>query len=154
MTDVDHLRDEIDAVERKAIRTVELGGRAVVISVAVMVLLIGLLLPWLNGASGWQVLLGQVEGKAGVVPRLFAATATGFGVLGSMIALVTRRWGMTWICALGGWFASVDGMFAIWSRQSSGITPGIGLIIAEVAMVVIAVCWFRSAWSRPDVRTD
>jgi hypothetical protein len=61
---------------------------------------------------------------------------------------------MTWICALGGWFASVDGMFAIWSRQSSGITPGIGLIIAEVAMVVIAVCWFRSAWSRPDVRTD
>lgn len=154
MTDVDHLRDEIDKVERKAIRTVDLGGRAVVISVAVMVLLIGLLLPWLHGASGWQVLLGQVEGKAGVVPRLFAATATGFGVLGSMIALVTRRWGMTWICALGGWFASVDGMFAIWSRQSSEGSPGIGLIIAVIAMVVIAACWFRTAWSRPDVNTD
>jgi hypothetical protein len=151
MTDVDHLRDEIDAVERKAIRTVDLGGRAVVISAAVMVLLVGLLLPWLHGANGWQVLLGQVEGRAGVVPRLFAGTAAGFGVLASMIALITRRWGMTWICALGGWFASVDGVLAIWSRQSTEGSPGIGLIIAEIAMVVIAVCWFRTAWSRPDL---
>jgi hypothetical protein len=151
MTDVDHLRNEIDAVERKAIRTVDLGSRAIVISAAVMVLLIGLLLPWLHGANGWQVLLGQVEGRAGVVPRLFAATAAGFGVLASMIALITRRWGMTWICALGGWFASVDGVLAIWSRQSTEGSPGIGLIIAEVAMVVIAACWFRTAWSRPDL---
>ena len=151
MTDVDHLRDEIDEVERKAIRTVELGGRAVVISAAVMVLLVGLLLPWLHGANGWQVLLGQVEGRAGVVPRLFAATSAGFGVLASMIALITRRWGMTWVCALGGWFASVDGVLAIWSRQSTEGSPGIGLIIAEVAMVVIAACWFRTAWSRPDL---
>lgn len=151
LTDVDHLRDEIDQVERKAIRTVDLGGRAVVISAAVMVLLVGLLLPWLHGANGWQVLLGQVEGRAGVVPRLFAATSAGFGVLASMIALISRRWGMTWICALGGWFASVDGVLAIWSRQSTEGSPGIGLIIAEVAMVVIAVCWFRTAWSRPDL---
>jgi hypothetical protein len=156
MTDVDHLRDEIDEVERKAIRTVDLGSRAIVISAAVMVLLVGLLLPWLpsgrgDWANGWQVLLGQVEGRAGVVPRLFAGTAAGFGVLASMIALITRRWGMTWICALGGWFASVDGVLAIWSRQSTEGSPGIGLIIAEVAMVVIAVCWFRTAWSRPDL---
>ncbi|MBP2331026.1 hypothetical protein JOF56_011411 [Kibdelosporangium banguiense] len=151
MTDVDHLRNEIDEVERKAIRTVELGGRAIVISAAVMVLLVGLLLPWLHGANGWQVLLGQVEGRAGVVPRLFAATSAGFGVLGSMVALITRRWGMTWVCALGGWFASVDGMLAIWSRQSSEGSPGIGLIIAVIAMVVIAACWFRTAWSRPDI---
>jgi hypothetical protein len=154
MTDVDHLREQIDAVERKAIRTVELGGRAVVISIAVMALLIGLLLPWMHGAGGWEVLLGRVEGKAGTVPRLFAATSTGFGVLASMAALVTRRWGMTWICALGGWFACVDGMLAIWSRQSSEGSPGIGLVIAEVAMVVIATCWFRTAWSRPDPKVD
>ena len=154
MTDVDHLRDEIDAVEKRAIRTVDLGARAVVISAAVLVLLIGLLLPWLHGANGWQVLLGEVEGRAGIVPRLFAATSAGFGVLASMIALITRRWGMTWICALGGWFASVDGMLAIWSRQSTEGAPGIGLITAEVAMVVITVLWFRTAWSRPDVPAD
>jgi hypothetical protein len=156
VSDVDHLRDEINAVEKKAIRTVDLGARAVVISAAVLVLLIGLLLPWLpnadgDWANGWQVLLGQVEGRAGIVPRLFAATSAGFGVLASMIALITRRWGMTWICALGGWFASVDGVLAIWSRQSSAGSPGIGLIVAEIAMVVIAALWFRTAWSRPDL---
>jgi hypothetical protein len=152
MTDIDHLRTQIDDVERKAIRTVDLGARAVVIAAAVMVLLVGLLLPWLHGDSGWEVLLGRVSGRAGTVPRLFAATATGFGVLASMVALVTRRWGMTWICALGGWFACVDGMLAIWSRQSSEGSPGIGLVLAEIAMVVIATCWFRTAWSKPDPR--
>ncbi|TCO52638.1 hypothetical protein [Actinocrispum wychmicini] len=152
MADIDHLKDQIDEVERKAVRTVDLGGRAIVISVAVMALLVGLVLPWLHGDSGWEVLLGRVEGRAGMVPRLFAGTSAGFGVLASMIALITRRWGMTWICALGGWFACVDGVLAIWSRQSSEGSPGVGLIISEVAMVVIAVCWFRTAWSRPDPR--
>ncbi|SMD23462.1 Rv2732c family membrane protein [Kibdelosporangium aridum] len=152
MSEVDHLREEIDAVERKAIRTVDLGARAIVISAAVMVLLIGQLLPWINGANGWQVLLGHVEGKAGVVPRLFAATSVGFGVLASMLALITRRWALTWVCAIGGWFASVDGVLAIWSRQSTpDASPGIGLVIAEIAMVVIATYWFRAAWSRPDL---
>lgn len=152
MTDIDHLKEQIDDVERKAVRTVDLGSRAIVISVAVMVLLIGLVLPWLHGDSGWEVLLGRVEGRAGMVPRLFAGTSTGFGVLASMVALATRRWGMTWICALGGWFACVDGMLAIWSRQSSEGSPGIGLVLSEIAMVVIAICWFRTAWSRPDPR--
>ena len=40
---------EIDEVGRRASRTVELGGRAVVIAVAVFVLLVGLVLPWMNG---------------------------------------------------------------------------------------------------------
>ncbi|RZS30566.1 hypothetical protein EV193_11687 [Herbihabitans rhizosphaerae] len=151
--EIAELREEIDAVERRSARHVELGGRAVVIATAVLVLLVGLSLQWLNGSSGWEVLLGQGDsgGKAGVVPRLFAATATGFGVLGSMLALITRRWALTWVCALGGWFASVDGVLAIWTRQSSSGAgasgPGIGLIIAEIAMVLIATCWFRTAWS-------
>ncbi|GAB3876821.1 membrane protein [Kibdelosporangium lantanae] len=154
MTDIDHLRTEIDEVERRAMRkanrTVDLGARAVVIAAAVMVLLVGLLLPWVHGSSGWEVLLGRVEGRAGMVPQLFAATSSGFGVLASMVALITRRWGMTWICALGGWFACVDGVLAIWSRQSSEGSPGIGLVLAEISMVVIATCWFRTAWSKPD----
>jgi hypothetical protein len=144
------LREEIDAVGRKATRSVDLGMRAVVIASAVLVLLIGQLLPWMDQANGWEVLLGQAgaTGKASMVPRLFALTSAGFGVLGSMIALVTRRWGMAWVCALGGWFAAVDGFLAVWSRQSSGTTPGIGLIIAEAAMIVIATLWLRTAWSR------
>lgn len=149
-SDLAGLREEIDAVGRKAARGVDLGVRAVVIAAAVLVLLVGQVLPWMDQANGWEVLLGQsgATGKASAVPRLFAITSAGFGVLGSMIALITRRWGMAWVCALGGWFAAVDGFLAVWSRQSSGTTPGIGLIIAEVAMVVIAALWLRTAWSR------
>ncbi|MGQ0838683.1 Rv2732c family membrane protein [Actinokineospora sp.] len=148
------LRAEIDAVEHRAVRTVELGGRAVVASVAVFVLIIGHLLPWMGTAAGWEVLLGQGDaaGKAGMVPRLFAATSVLFGIAASALTLITRRWGMAWIAALGGWFASVDGVLAIWTRQSTaGLTspgPGIGLVISEIAMVVLAVLWFRTAWSR------
>ena len=156
MTDVDHhLREQINAVERRAVRTVDMGARAMVVSAAVLVLLVALLLPYVDDANGWQVLLGEVEGKAGVVPRLFAATSAGFGVLASMIALATRLWALTWVCAIGGWFATVDGMLAIWSRQSTpDASPGIGLILAGASMVVIATCWFRTAWSRPDVQVD
>jgi hypothetical protein len=146
----DELRKEIDQVERRAARTVELGGRAVFIAVAVFVLIVGLVLPWFGGAAGYEVLLGQVSGPPGMVPRLFAATAVLFGVLASAVALMTRLWVVTWVGALGGWFASVDGVLAIWSRQSSSSELGVGLIIAESAMVVIAVQWFRVAWSRPD----
>jgi hypothetical protein len=149
MTDSDdQLREEIDEVGRRASRTVELGGRAVVIAVAVFVLLVGLVLPWMNGASGLEVLIGQEGGKASMVPRLFAATAVLFGVVASALTLITRRWFFAWVGAAGGWFASVDGVLAIWSRQSSGTDVGIGLIVAVVAMVVIAYQWFRTAASR------
>lgn len=149
MTDSeDHLREEIDEVGRRAARTVELGGRAVVVAVAVFVLLVGLVLPWMNGASGLEVLIGTETGKATFVPRLFAATSVLFGVLASVLTLITRRWVFAWVGAAGGWFASVDGVLAIWSRQSSGTAPGIGMVIAVVAMVTIAVLWFRTAASR------
>ena len=144
----DQLRDEIDEVGRRAARTVELGSRAMVISVAVFVLLVGLILPWMNDSSGLEVLIGHEAGKASMVPRLFAATAVLFGVVASALTLTTRRWVFAWVGAAGGWFASVDGLLAIWSRQSSGTAPGIGMIIAVVAMVAIAIQWFRIAASR------
>lgn len=149
----DELRREIDQVERRVARTVDLGGRAVVIAVVVFVLIIGLVLPWLGDAAGYEVLLGtgsgDAVGKASMVSRLFAATSLLFGVLASAVALMTRLWVVTWVGALGGWFASVDGVLAIWSRQSSNGDLGIGLIIAVIAMIVIASQWFRVAWSRP-----
>ncbi|MDQ3406262.1 MAG: hypothetical protein M3548_23185 [Actinomycetota bacterium] len=154
MSDIVGLRQEIEAVERTTKRTVDIGGRAVVIAIAVFVLIVGHLLPWMGTAAGWQVLLadGDAAGKAGMVPRLFAATSMLFGIGASVLALMTRRWVLAWICALGGWFAAVDGLLAIWTRQSSaGLTspgPGVGLVISEVAMVVLAGLWFRTAWSR------
>ena len=138
-SDIRQLRNEIDEVERRTVRTVDLGPRAITIAIAVFILIVGHALPWMSGANGLDVLFGQHDavGKASTVPRLFAGTSLGFGILGSAVALMTRRWALSWVCALGGWFASGDGILAIWSRQSSAGAgssgPGIGLIIAEIA---------------------
>jgi hypothetical protein len=144
------LAAEIDEVGERASRTVELGRRGFTIAVFTFVLLICLILPWVGEHAGWQVLAGE----GGGIPQLFAVTSTAVGILASALALVTRRWWLTWVCAAGGWFASVDGLLAIWSQQSShasgaaGGGPGFGLIIAWIAMICLAVQWMRTAFSR------
>lgn len=146
----DQLAEDVDEIGRKAARTVELGRRGFVIAVLVFVLLIGELLPWVGSKAGWQVLVGQ----ASAIPQLFAATSTVIGILCSILALGTRRWWLTWVCAIGGWFASVDGLLAVWSQQSAGANntssggPGIGLVIALVAIILLAGNWMRTAFSR------
>jgi hypothetical protein len=147
---MDELAADVDAVVTRAARTVELGRRGFVIAVAIFALIVALLLPWVGDAAGWQVLAGE----GGAIPWLFAATSTLFGVVASALTLATQRWWLAWVCAVGGWFASVDGLLAIWSQQSSPATgvvgegPGAGMILAVVATVILAANWMRTAWSR------
>ena len=65
-----------------------------------------------------------------------------FGVLGSAVALAGRHWAAAWTCAVGCGFSVVNGVWAIWSRQVNvphgGTGPGVGLVLAVVAMVVLA----------------
>lgn len=149
-SEFEELAADVDQVVDKAARTVDLGRRGFVLATAVFVLIIGHLLPWMGEHTGWQVLVGRGE----AIPQLFAVTSAAFGVVASALALATRRWWLSWVCAVGGWFASVDGVLAVWSQQSSpasgtpGDGPGIGLIIALIAMIVLAAQWFRTAWSR------
>lgn len=146
----DQLTETVDEIGRKVARTVELGRRGFVISVLVFVLLIGQILPWVGEKAGWQVLLGE----GGAIPQLFAATSTVIGILASALTLATRRWWLTWVCAIGGWFSSVDGLLAVWSQQSAGANnatgggPGIGLVVALVAIILLAANWMRTAFSR------
>ncbi|OLR95201.1 Rv2732c family membrane protein [Actinokineospora bangkokensis] len=163
----EQLRADVEARGTATVRTVDLGVRALVIAVAVFALIVGLVLPWVHtpggDALGFEILFGFGPAEQlGVlsVPRLFAFTSTLFGILASALALNTRRWGMTWIAAIGGWFAAVDGLLAIWTEQSlvRGTTPGpgagLGMVIAEAAMVVLAILWFRTAWSRDPSKPE
>ncbi|MDV6014495.1 hypothetical protein [Haloechinothrix sp. LS1_15] len=148
--DVVELREEIDEVERRAARTVEFGRRGFGIAVLVFILIIAMLLPWVEGHLGWQVLAGEV----GIVPRLFATTVFAFGIIGSTLTLVTRLWWMAWVCAIGGWLTFVSGLLGIWSQQATatpgvaGEGPGIGMVIAMITGVVLGINWMRVAGSR------
>jgi hypothetical protein len=135
----------------------EPGLGAVVVAVAVMLLLGAIALPWVGGTSGWSMLITggpQMPGFRGL-PRLFAGTAVFFGVIGSATALLTRLWAVGWACALGCGFSVVNGLWAIWSRQTAPAGtpgPGLGLILTLLAMILLSALWVRLAWTRPGGR--
>ncbi|WP_037064302.1 hypothetical protein [Pseudonocardia acaciae] len=131
---------------------VEPGVSAMVVAVGVLVLLGGYALPWAGSTSGWNVLVGS--GQLGVLPRLFVITSVLFGVLGSTLGLMTRLWAVGWACALGGGFSVVNGLWAVWSRQTApgAPGPGVGLVLAVLAMALLTLMWVRIAWTRPGGR--
>lgn len=131
------------------------GPAAMVVALGVMVVLLGHALPWTGSASGWNVLLGS--GQLGMLPRVFAVTSLLFGVAGSTAAILTRLWAIGWACALGCGFSVVNGLWAVWSRQTAPAGapgPGFGLILVLLGMAFLALMWVRLAWSRPGGRQD
>ncbi|MFY9809062.1 MAG: hypothetical protein WCC38_13830 [Pseudonocardiaceae bacterium] len=145
------LRAEIDAVERSALRRVDPGARSALIAGAIMMLLVAITLPWVGAATGWDVLSGTTNpiDKVGLLPRMFGGAALGSGIGLSVLALVTRRWGLVWASALGCTYCVLDGVWAIWSRQTGhGAGPGIGLVLAVLAIAMLAAQWLRLALSR------
>lgn len=150
------LRTRVDLVYGPN-RRIEPGVRAMVISVCVLVLAIAAVLPWVDGAAGWQVLFGQGVGsgdKTDIIPRLFAIGVFVFGFLGSAVSLGVRRWSVAWLATLGCGLFTVIGLVSIWSQQTTtshqvGPGPGGGLVISVLVMLVLAITWARVVWSRP-----
>jgi len=148
--DLAALEAELAEAERRVVHRVDPGPTALPVAVAVLVVLVSLALPWTGGVPGWQILAG-VE-NFGLLPRLFTITAVLFGVLGSAVALAGRHWAAAWTCAVGCGFSVVNGVWAIWSRQVNvphgGTGPGIGLVLAVIAMVVLTGSWVKIAGRR------
>jgi hypothetical protein len=148
--DLASLEAELAEAERRVVRRFDPGVVALPVAVAVLVVLVALMLPWTAGVPGWQVLAGVAN--FGALPRLFTFTAMGFGVVGSAVGLASRQWAVAFVCAIGCGFSVVNGVWAIWSRQvnvpQGGTGPGIGLVLAVLAMVVLAACWVRIAGRR------
>lgn len=145
------LDSELAGIARGIERRTDPGPTALTVAVAVLVLLGTLALSYTGAVRGWEVLAGLAP-DLGPLPRLFAFTALGFGVVGSALALATRWWALAWVCAVGCGFSVVDGVWAIWSRQTvvpdGGTGPGIGLVLAVVTVLVLAVSWVRIALRR------
>lgn len=140
----------LDEVARRVERGTDPGSTALPVVVAMLLLIVALVLPWTGSAPGWQIMAGAAD--FGLLPRLFTFTALGFGLLGSALALATRSWAVAWVCAAGCGFSVINGVWAIWSRQtgvpSGGAGPAIGLVLALLAIVALAACWTRIALRR------
>ncbi|MCY7342944.1 MAG: hypothetical protein LH603_14165 [Pseudonocardia sp.] len=141
---------ELAGVARRVEHRIDPGRTALTVSIGILALTVSLVLPWTGSTPGWEVLAGTES--FGLLPRLFAFTAIGFGVLGSALALATRWWGLAWVCAAGCGISVIDGMWAIWSRQvgvpDGGTGAGIGLVLAVLAVLVLAASWARIALRR------
>ena len=148
----EEFRAELSATERDLGRRFDPGRRGVIIPAVMLVLVICLLLPWIGGASGWQVLVGRTDPAEdiGLLPRLFSVNSIIAGLVLSSLALVTRRWALAFLAAAGCTIVSFEGLIAIWSRQTvPQAGPSFGLVLAVLAMFVLMVQWLKIAWSRP-----
>ena len=156
--DFDAFRTEIEAAERRVAREIEPGPRAVVVAVLVFVLLGSFILPHTGDVRGWDVLFGSHGAGAAAVAlpsRVFAWLALVFGVGFSILALLTRRWALAWVALAGSAIASAAGLLAVWSRQTVAAGhpgPGIGLIVAWIAVILLTFHWGRVVWSRTIVQ--
>ena len=152
--DFDAFKGDIEAAEHRVAREIDPGARALVIAIAVFVLLLSFVLPHTGSAKGWDALVGDnvaIRNGVALPSRVFCWLTLVFGVGFSMLALLTRRWALAWIALAGSTVASFTGLLAVWSRQTAPANhpgPGIGLIIAWIAVIALAVNWARAVWAR------
>jgi hypothetical protein len=156
--DFDEFKGDIEAAERRVAREIDPGPRALVIAIGVFVLLLSFVLPHTGGARGWDVLAGNaaaIRDGVSLPSRVFTWLALVFGVGFSMLALLTRRWALAWIALAGSLVTSLIGLLAVWSRQTAPPPhpgPGIGLIVAWIAVIVVTYNWARAVWARTELQ--
>jgi len=155
---LDALRAEIDATERRIAREIDPGPRGFVVAILIFVLLGSFILPHTGGVRGWDVLFGTHGAGAAALAlpsRVFTWLALVFGVGFSMLALMTRRWALAWVALAGTSISSVAGLLAIWTRQTVAAGhpgPGVGLIVAWITIILLTFHWARVVWSRTIVQ--
>ncbi len=159
MTDehFDQFKGDLDAVERRMAREFDPGSRALVVATLVFVVLLSFVLPHTGHSKGFDVLVGDATAVADGISlpsRVFTWMALVFAVGFSTLALLTRRWALAWVALAGSAVASATGMLAVWSRQTAvhHPGPGIGLIIAWIAVILLTFHWARVVWSRTAVQ--
>lgn len=147
LSEFDH---ELRGVEQQVERRIDPGGIAIVVAATMLVLVVALALPWTGAAPGWEILAGSRT--FGALPRLFTFTSLGFGLVVSALALASRWWALAWATAVGCGISVINGVWAIWSRQTGVLTggtgPQVGMILAVAAVVVLTGCWVRIAGQR------
>jgi hypothetical protein len=124
----------------------------------VFVILATFVFPHTGHARGFDVLVGNdaaVREAVALPSRVFTWLTLVFSVGFSVLALLTRRWGVAWIALAGSAVACPVGMLAVWTRQTVAHPhpgPGVGLIVAWIAVILLTFHWARVVWSRTAVQ--
>jgi hypothetical protein len=156
--DFDAFKDDIEAAERRVAGEIDPGPRALVVAILVFVLIGSFVLPHMGSARGWDVLVADpvaLRDGVSLPSRVFTWLVLVFGIGFSMLALLTRRWALAWVALVGSALSCPLGMLAVWSRQTAGAHhpgPGIGLIVAWIAVIVLTFNWTRVVWARTAVQ--
>jgi hypothetical protein len=154
----DEYKSDIDDVEKRVAREIDPGARALVVAGLVFVILATFVIPHTGHARGFDVLVGDdaaVREAVALPSRVFTWLTLVFSVGFSIAALLTRRWGVAWIALAGSAVACPIGMLAVWSRQTVAHPhpgPGVGLIVAWVAVILLTFHWARVVWKRTAVQ--
>jgi hypothetical protein len=156
--DFDDFKGDIDDAEKRVAREIDPGARALVVATLVFVILATFVLPHTGHARGFDVLVGDdaaMKEAIALPSRVFTWLILVFSVGFSVLALLTRRWGVAWIALAGSAVACPIGMLAVWSRQTVAHPhpgPGVGLIVAWIAVILLTFHWARVVWSRTAVQ--
>lgn len=149
---------DLRKAERKVAGEIDPGARAMVVAIGVIVAMVSLILPHAGDATGLDVLSmsGRAHAQRIALPsQIFVWLLVVFGIGFSMLALLTRRWVLSWIALSGCAVTSVAGMLAIWTRNTvgvGGVAPpsgaGAGLILGWLVAIVLTFHWARVVWAR------
>ncbi|GAA4476048.1 hypothetical protein GCM10023094_14900 [Rhodococcus olei] len=154
--DLSAYETELSAIERRVTREFSFGRRRPAVLAAIGVLVLTLFLPHAGTSSALAVLAGADDATATAPLRLFLGFVVVFGIGVSALAVLTRRWALSWLAMIGTAMGFVFGLLARWSQQSLPIEvrpsdPGYGLLVAWAAMALLAVQWASVTWSRANV---
>ncbi|WP_226435757.1 MULTISPECIES: Rv2732c family membrane protein [Rhodococcus] len=158
-------RADLEAAERRIANEIDPGVRALFVAVAVLVLLASFSLPHAGSANGWEVLAYAPDARAEAIAlpsRVFVWLALVFGGVGSILALVTRRWFIAWGAVAGSAVSIIFGMLSVWSRQTVAVVDGeavgagagIGLFLGWLAVAVLTFHWVRVVWARTSTQLE
>ncbi|WFR74118.1 hypothetical protein P9209_12410 [Prescottella defluvii] len=152
--DLSLLRRELAMIEERVAREVDPRGRGPFIAATVMILLIALAAPQVDGLRAWQVLAGGHHEVASLA-RLFTWFVVVFGIGVSALAAWTRRWVLAWVAMAGVTVGTVLGLLTYWSQHSvRGVhagSIGYGLLVEWAAMALLAVLWIPVVAGRSNV---
>ena len=147
--------ESLARAEKKAASSVDMGVKRWVLAAAVAIYVVALFLPFVGGASLWQVLAATDAAKdaqTAITEYAFAwISFIGVGVL-TTLAVATQRFAL----AVPAWMVTtvslVYSVLGIWLRNSnaSGISRGPGYYLVVLAVVIVVFTVFPLILSRNE----